>query len=98
MRAVVTSLEDEGYSVRHELFNAESLLPQFRNRVYIFAFLDAAAAARFAFPALTEVQVRPLSSTTLCLTLGTSTGLSALFSFFLFFFAPRAYRDGPTLG
>lgn len=51
MRLVVSALEAEGYAVRYGLLNAHALLPQFRNRVYICAFLDAAAAEAFAFPA-----------------------------------------------
>ena len=52
---VIQELVDQGYTVRHKLINSSILVPQYRNRVYIIAFRDAAAAARFEFPQLPEL-------------------------------------------
>jgi DNA (cytosine-5)-methyltransferase 1 len=47
---VIRTLKSVGYHVHYTSMNSNCLLPQFRRRVYIVGFLDAAASERFSFP------------------------------------------------
>ena len=49
---VRASLEGLGYTVKIQVVDASSILPQTRNRAIIVCFIDPAAAGRFTFPSL----------------------------------------------
>jgi len=62
LQTVLEAIRAEGYTVAHALVNSSALVPQYRNRVYIVAFRDAAAASRFKFPTLPRLSSCPLTS------------------------------------
>ena len=49
-RVVRAALEELGYTLKWELLDARFYVPQKRQRLFIAAFLDPGAAARFRFP------------------------------------------------
>mmetsp|Transcript_37031 Transcript_37031/g.46337 ORF Transcript_37031/g.46337 Transcript_37031/m.46337 type:complete len:330 (+) Transcript_37031:417-1406(+) len=49
MQKCLQDLESEGYYVTFKVINSKSLVPQYRNRVYIVAFKNKSAFERFEF-------------------------------------------------